>query len=233
MAITESNTPLKHVAFIMDGNRRWARSQYLSLKEGYRCGAEKLRDVVSWGVGKNIPYLSFFAFGKDNWKRSQLEVDLLWGTLTQQAKEIEKYLREHEVAFVPIGDEGHWPKEARRALLNLQEKTAHFTRAQVGLIIDYSGCWDIEQAVAQHAQAILIDPNMDQQPWQRFLKSSVFPNPEILIRTSSEKRLSNFYLYNLAYSELFFPQCYWPDFSQEEFESILVMFDQRQRRFGQ
>lgn len=225
--------PIKHMTFIMDGNRRWARSQRYSLREGYRSGAQKLKEVVSWGIPFGIQNFSFFAFGKDNWKRPQTEVDLLWQTLVQQVGEIEKHLKKEEVAFMALGDRDHWPKKARQSLETLEETTKHYTKARVALILDYSGQWDVEQAVDQHTQAVLENENNQSLPWQRFLYSERLPNPEILVRTGSEKRISNFYLYNLAYTELFFPECFWPEFSHQDFTAVLEEFARRGRRFGQ
>lgn len=223
--LQQGHSAIEHMAFIMDGNRRWARAQGLSLQDGYKQGADRLRSVVSWGIEHHISHMSFFAFGKENWARPRFEVELLWGTLVAEASNIQKELLSLDVAFTPIGDREHWPPAAREALLALEQATAHGTQARVALVLDYSGRWDIEQAVSRSATM--------QQPWQSLLKSVIFPDPQLLVRTGGEQRLSNFYLYNIAYAELFFLEPYWPDFSKEDFESVLALYDKRQRRFGQ
>lgn len=230
--LNQGSDAITHMAFIMDGNRRWARSKGLSLEEGYRKGAEQLQAVVAWGIEHKISHMSFFAFGKENWNRPAFEVDLLWRTLVAQTSEIKKYLIKEEVSFSAIGDENHWPSDAREALKNLERATADFKRAHVGLVLDYSGSWDISQATLAYATSVAEDIENIKKPWTSFLKSSIFPDPQILVRTGGEQRLSNFYLYNIAYAELFFLQPYWPDFAKEDFESVLQLYEKRHRRFG-
>lgn len=230
--LNQRNDAIRHMAFVMDGNRRWARSQNLSIDAGYRKGAEQLKAVVTWGIEHQISHMSFFAFGKENWNRPAFEVDLLWRTLVAQVSEIQKYLVKEEVAFSAIGDEDHWPSDAREALKNLESVTATFTKVHVALVLDYSGTWDISQAAAAYAIAVAQDIETLKKPWCSFLKSSAFPDPQVLVRTGGEQRLSNFYLYNIAYAELFFLQPYWPDFAKEDFENVLHLYEKRHRRFG-
>ncbi len=230
--LNQGNDAITHMAFIMDGNRRWARSKNFSLEEGYRKGAEQLKEVVAWGVEHKISHMSFFAFGKENWNRPAFEVDLLWRTLVAQTSEIQKYLVKEQVSFVAIGDENHWPADAREALKKLESATSGFTKAHVALVLDYSGTWDISQAAFAYAAAVADNSENLKKPWHLFLKSSVFPDPQILVRTGGEQRLSNFYLYNIAYAELFFLQPYWPDFAKEDFENVLQLYEKRHRRFG-
>jgi undecaprenyl diphosphate synthase len=232
MSINQGNY-LDHIAFIMDGNRRWAKAHGFSLQEGYRHGAEKINQVLSWVKTQHIPYVSFFAFGKDNWKRPQIEIDLIWKTLVAQAPEIQKNLQQKNIRFVAIGDREHWPAEARLCLENLETNTLEFDATHAGLVIDYSGTWDIEQACLRYAQEQLKTTDNLPQSWQYYLKSAVFPEPQIIVRTGGEQRLSNFYLYNIAYTELFFIQQYWPDFTQQQFDDIVALYHKKQRRFGQ
>jgi undecaprenyl diphosphate synthase len=217
---------LKHLAIIMDGNRRWAAEHGKEAYQGHLQGAKKARDCLAACLNAGIPYVSLFAFSKENWSRSQQEVAYLWDIIALQLQETTSFLMSQEVRFIAIGDKNNWPAKSRTILEQLINKTQHFTKMTVLLVLDYSGQWDIDQAVVRAAES------GNAPEWKRFLLTSSYPDPDILIRTGCEKRLSNFYLYNLAYTELFFPKVYWPDFTEEYLKEILSQYTKRKRRFG-
>jgi undecaprenyl diphosphate synthase len=215
-----------HVAVIMDGNRRWAASHSKEVIEGHLHGASSAMNFLKFCLKKQITYVSLFAFSKENWSRSPHEIDGIWKLIEIKFNEAKDFLLNEKIKFIPIGDKKNWPVSTQILLTDLEVATQHFNRLTLIVALSYSGKWDIEQAVERaHKEGNSLD-------WQKFLMTGLFPDPDILIRTGFEKRISNFYLYNLAYTELFFPKVFWPDFNEEHFTSILEDYYRRDRRFG-
>ncbi len=219
-------SPIRHIAAIMDGNRRWALSHSLSTASGHFQGSKNVKVFLESCLGLEIEYVSLFAFSKENWGRSSEEVKYLWMLIHQEFQNSEKFLHQEKIKFIAIGDRNHWPVETLKLINELEIKTRTYSRLNFIMVLDYSGQWEIDHAIEQ---AII---NGRPSNWKEYLLTAQFPPPDILIRTGCEQRISNFYLYSLAYTELFFPNILWPDFKKEDLISIINQYRQRTRRFG-
>ena len=234
--IKEKRIP-NHVALIMDGNGRWAKKRGLPRTEGHKEGANRVRDVIDACIDLKIPYVSFFAFSTENWQRPQEEVNVLMDILSQA---LDKYTTEaikKQIKLIVLGDASRLPKHVRDRLLKVQEKTRNFNRLTVILALNYSGRWDILEGVKNFALHIKKNPDfsletLNEQVFRSFMPGGNIPDPDLLIRTSGELRISNFYLWQLAYTELYFTPVFWPEFSREEFLKALADWQRRERRFG-
>ena len=226
----------RHVAVIMDGNGRWAQRRGLSRIEGHRRGKESVRAVVESARRLGIPYLSLFAFSTDNWQRPRREVDALMRLLLRYLRTEVKKLMKNEVRVLAIGDTTRLPEPVRRELARVIELTRDNARLNVGLCISYGGREDIVEATRQLARDVqagrLAPEAIDQATVASRLGTAGFPDPDLLIRTSGEMRISNFFLWQLAYTELYITDTLWPDFRDAEFLRALLHFQQRERRFG-
>ncbi|CAK9152922.1 unnamed protein product [Ilex paraguariensis] len=229
----------KHVAVIMDGNRRWARMRGLPVVLGYEAGIRALRRVMGlcckWGI---IRVLTVFAFSSDNWFRPKVEVDFLMRLFGRGLKdELENFVRKN-IRISVIGDSSKLPKPLQELIMAATETTKNNSGLHLIVAVNYSGQRDIVQAcqsIALKAKDGLIEP----EDINEFLieqeldtRCAAFPHPDLLIRTSGELRVSNFLLWQLAYTELFFTQSHWPEFGESEFLEALHSFQQRQRRYG-
>ncbi|XP_057982012.1 cis-prenyltransferase 4, chloroplastic-like [Malania oleifera] len=228
----------KHVAVIMDGNRRWARLRGLPGASGHEAGLKSLRLLVELCCKWGISILTVFAFSSDNWTRPKLEVDFLMRLFERGLKKnLESFLREG-VRVSVIGDSSKFPKSLQRLITDTEEATKNNSQCQLILAISYSGKYDIVQAcqsIAGKVRAGLIEPKeINESLIERELETSCtkFPTADLLIRTSGELRVSNFFLWQLAYAELFFTKSFWPDFGEAEFLEALNSFQRRQRRYG-
>ncbi|KAK7275989.1 hypothetical protein RIF29_17117 [Crotalaria pallida] len=228
----------KHVAVIMDGNGRWAKMKGLPPSVGHEAGVRSLKRLVnlcnSWG----IKVLTVFAFSTDNWVRPKVEVDFLLRLFERTINsEIEGFKR-HGIRISVIGDSSKLPKSLQTMINNAEESTKHNTKLQLVVAVSYSGKYDVVQACKSVAKKVKdglvhledIDENIIEQELET--NCIEFPNPDLLIRTSGELRVSNFLLWQLAYTELFFNRQLWPDFGKDEFIEALSSFQQRQRRYG-
>jgi undecaprenyl diphosphate synthase len=226
----------RHVAVIMDGNGRWAQRRGLSRIEGHRRGKDSVRAVVESARRLGIPYLSLFAFSTENWQRPRREVDGLMRLLLRYLRTELNKLMKNEVRVLAVGDVTRLPDPVRRELERVIELTRSNSRLTVGLCVSYGGREDIVEAarrLARAARAGQIDPDaIDQTAFANVLGTAGFPDPDLLIRTSGEMRISNFFLWQIAYTELYVTDTLWPDFREAEFISALVHFQQRERRFG-
>ncbi|XP_059667986.1 cis-prenyltransferase 4, chloroplastic-like [Cornus florida] len=228
----------KHVAVIMDGNRRWARMKGLSVGSGYKAGIRSLRVLVELCCRWGIRVLSVFAFSSDNWLRPKVEVDFLMSLFEQGIRdELDNFVREG-VQISIIGDSSKLPESLQQLITNARESTKHNSRLQLIVAVSYSGQYDIVQACQSIALKVkdgLIEPeDVNEFLIEQELETNCtkFPYPDLLIRTSGELRVSNFLLWQLAYTELFFSQSHWPDFGEAELLEALQSFQQRQRRYG-
>ena len=226
----------QHVAIIMDGNGRWARRRGLPRIAGHRQGVERVRDLVKACGDHGIPYLTLFAFSSENWRCPEQEVRLLMDLfLTALDREARK-LHENNVRFRVIGDiERFGPKIGAR-IRQAQHLTGNNTALTLTIAANYGGRWDIAQAAAELARRALageIQPeDITAESFEPFLSLHDSPEPDLFIRTGGEQRISNFLLWQLAYTELYFTPVLWPDFDHAQFELALRSFAGRERRFG-
>jgi undecaprenyl diphosphate synthase len=226
----------RHVAVIMDGNGRWAQRRGLARIEGHRRGKDSVRAVVETARSLEIPYLSLFAFSTENWRRPRREVDALMALLRRYLRTEIKRLMKNEVRVRAIGDLERLPESVRRELERVIELTRDNARLTVGLCLSYGGREDIVEAarrIAREVQAGRLDPaEIDERAFAAHLGTAGMPDPDLLIRTSGEMRISNFYLWQTAYTELYVTETLWPDFREQEFIRALAEYQQRERRFG-
>jgi undecaprenyl diphosphate synthase len=226
----------RHVAIIMDGNGRWAQRRGLSRIEGHRRGKESVRAVVETARRLGIPYLSVFAFSTENWQRPPREVNALMSLLRHYLRSEVKRLMKNEVQVRAIGDLSRLPEAVRRELEAVVALTRDNRRLVVGLCVSYGGREDIIEAsrrLARQVQAGRLDPAaLDADRFAAELGTAGMPDPDLLIRTSGEMRISNFFLWQLAYTELYVTETLWPDFREQAFVDALVHYQQRERRFG-
>ncbi len=229
-------SPLRHMAIIMDGNGRWARQRGLPRIAGHRRGVETVKNMVSVCGEREIPYLTLFAFSRENWNRPSSEVrllmDLLYSSLESEVPE----LNERGVRLRMIGDLSRFPEKLRRKIVEAEELTRHNQALHLTIAANYGGQWDITQAcrtVARQVGAGSLAPEaVTPEMIESHLCTGELPPPDLFIRTGGEKRISNFLLWQLAYTELYFSDVYWPDFDEACVVEALSHFSSRQRRFG-
>lgn len=222
----------KHTAFIMDGNGRWAQSKNKARTSGHLEGANRIKEIIQFSVNLKLEVVSFFAFGIENWKRPLKEVKYIWNLVKRMlTKKVIKWLLENNVKFNWIGFKNELiPKEILSILYEVQDKTKNNSGTVVNLFMNYSGQADILNAV-QKIQKIN-NVQVDESVFEKNLLTGLMAPVDLLIRTSGEQRISNFMLWQIAYSEIIFLQTYWPDFNKNEFEKCLEIFQKRERRFG-
>lgn len=226
-----------HVAIIMDGNNRWAKAGGLSGTAGHRAGADAARQVVYSCLKRNIKYLTLFAFSSENWLRPNKEVKGLMALFLAvlKRKEITQF-HNNNVQLRFIGNRESFSPTLQRHMRDVEELTANNTGTVVTVAADYGGQWDIAQAAQKIAkeveQGTLRADQVDVAQMQRHISMSEDPPPDLCIRTGGESRISNFLLWQFAYTELYFTPCYWPDFDDEEFELAMQDYSRRQRRYG-
>lgn len=226
----------RHLAIIMDGNGRWAKKRRLPRLLGHQEGLKVVRKIVKNCGELGIEVLTLFAFSSENWQRPAEEVNHLMALfLTTLKGEIEK-LNQNNVQLRMVGSLERFKEPLRLCIAETQELTAKNTGLKLIIAVDYSGQWDIIQAVQKLARQIkeglLESEEITQNLFAHYLSLSDLPSPDLLIRTSGEYRISNFLLWQLAYTELYFTETLWPDFDKEELNKALIFYSQRERRFG-
>ena len=217
----------KHVAIIMDGNGRWARMRGKERVYGHYEGTESVRACSEFAVEAGIQYLSLFAFSEENWARPEAEVAELMHLMAKSILNERPTFRKNNIRFLVIGNRSRLSEALNRDIDEVMEETAGNTGLTLIVFLSYSGRWDIEQAAERFAAA-----GAPQGRFSDFLATSGIPDPDLLIRTSGEKRISNFLLWQCAYTEFYFTPAFWPDFRKTEFRQALDDFASRQRRFG-
>jgi undecaprenyl diphosphate synthase len=229
--IDKSKTP-KHVAIIMDGNGRWAKNQGKERIFGHSHGVESVRAALKAATRSGVEYLTLYAFSTENWNRPKEEVDALMNLLVQTIVGELPELEANEVRLHAIGDLEKLPFDCNPQLQSAMEQTSGYRRVNLILALNYSARWEITHAVKQIvAEGITADKITDEL-FASKLSTAGFPDPELLIRTSGEERISNFLLWQIAYAELYFTPTLWPDFREEDFYAALLDFQSRERRFG-
>ncbi|MGB0861331.1 MAG: isoprenyl transferase [Saprospiraceae bacterium] len=233
--IDKSKLP-KHVAVIMDGNGRWAKEHGRPRVFGHRNGVKAVRETAEAAAEIGVKYVTLYAFSTENWNRPKYEVDALMTLLVSTLRGEVRTLNKNNIKLEAIGDLENLPRKCFQELTEAIEKTKDNTRMTLVLALNYSGRWEITNAVKEIAVEVKagnIDENaIDNDLVNKHLKTANIPDPELLIRTSGESRISNFLLWQLAYTEFMFLPIYWPDFRREHFYESLVNFQQRERRFG-
>jgi len=226
----------RHVALIMDGNGRWAKARGLPRVAGHHAGAKAVRRCIEASIDAGIEWLTLFAFSSENWRRPEAEVKDLTTLLRQYLRSELKELGENGVRFRVIGERGRFSPELRAEFDRAERHTADNRRLNLTIALSYGGRADILSAarnVARAAKAGEIDPEtLDEEGFGRFLSTAAMPEPDLLIRTSGEQRLSNFLLWECAYAELVFLDVLWPDFSAQDMAGALQEFARRERRYG-
>jgi undecaprenyl diphosphate synthase len=226
----------RHVAVIMDGNGRWARSRGLSRIEGHRKGKEAVRAVVETARRLGIPYLSLYAFSTENWNRPADEVNALMDLLRRYLNSELKKMMRHGIRLLAIGNLRRLPRAVRQALRENMRATRHNTGMTVILAVSYGGREEIAMAMRSIARDVqrgkLRPEDVTEETISQALSTAGIPDPDLLIRTSGEMRVSNFLLWQIAYSELVVTPTLWPDFGEKEFIAALAEYQRRQRRFG-
>ncbi len=225
-----------HVAIIMDGNGRWARKRGIVRTLGHEKGVDAVRETVEAAAELGIRYLTLYAFSTENWNRPKYEVDALMKLLVRSVNKEMKTFRDNNIRFAAIGDLKSLPAKSFRELNKAIEDTAAHTGLTLILALSYSSKWEIIEAVkkiaVQTASGALKPEDINQEMFAGYFNSGQYPDPELLIRTSGEFRVSNFLLWQIAYSELYFTPTLWPDFNKEEFYKAIVDYQSRERRFG-
>lgn len=223
----------RHIAVIMDGNGRWAELRNLSREEGHKEGAKSVHEVVEICARIGIEYLTLYAFSKENWKRPKAEISMLWKLLESYLKEEHKVLIKNQLCLKVIGQRDALPFAVRRELRRVENLTKDFKRMTIVLALNYGGRAEIVEAVKKLCKDNSFDlDSLDEKKFASYLFTSDIPDPDLLIRTSGEMRISNFLLWQIAYSEIWITQEYWPDFRKKSLLQALVDFQKRERRFG-
>lgn len=226
----------RHIAIIMDGNGRWARQNGRRRSTGHRAGVKATRTVVETCVDRGIDILTLFAFSSENWKRPQDEVTGLMSLFLEVLRNEVDSLHENGVRLNFIGDRDQLPRGLGLSLAEAEQKTAGNERMQLVLAVAYGGRWDIVQAAQRVAVAISkgeLDANtVDEAELNKYMSLGGIPDPDLLIRTGGERRISNFLLWDLAYTELYFTDTLWPEFNSSDLDAALKFFADRERRYG-
>lgn len=222
----------RHVAIIMDGNGRWAKQRGLSRIEGHRAGAKNVRKVARAFADHGIKYLTLFAFSTENWGRPQEEVTGLLHLLSHSIDEETQRFHQANIKLVHIGKPDRLPLELRRKIKSATELTKDNTGMTLCLAFDYGSRSEIVDAVRCIKEGNVSPEGISETIFSSYLDTADIPDPDLLIRTGGEFRLSNFLLWQVAYSELYFTPVSWPDFNKKEIEKALLDYKQRQRRFG-
>lgn len=213
----------------MDGNGRWAQARGLSRSEGHAAGAESLRATLRAAKGEGIEYLSFYTFSSENWKRSAQEVGAIMSLMSSNITEAMPEFLDNKIRFRVIGDRASLSESLVKQIEEAEKATEQFTELTMVLLFSYSGKWDIEQAAERYAQARARGVDA---PFESYLATAGIPDPDLLIRTGGERRISNYMLWQCAYTELYFTEKLWPDFREDDFRIALDDFRSRDRRYG-
>ena len=226
----------RHIAIIMDGNGRWAKSKGNIRTFGHKAGVDSVRDITEACAQVGVKYLTLYAFSTENWGRPQSEVNALMRLLVNSLRKEADNLNENDIKLATIGQIERFPDKCQAELQEAMELTSKNTRLHLCLALSYSGRWDIVEAVKKLAVQVkegTLDPDeIDDDLLSAHLSTAEIPDPDLIIRTSGEYRISNFLLWQLAYSELYITETYWPDFRREELYKAIESFQQRERRFG-
>ena len=226
----------RHLAIIMDGNHRWARQRRLPGAMGHRAGARNVRPVVEACAEHGIRCLTLFAFSTENWQRPQGEINLLMGLMRNVLENDLDELHRRDVRLRIIGDRSRFPADLQMQMNRAESLTRRNAEVTLNVAANYGGRWDITEAARAMARAVqngrLAVEDINEQVFESFLSLSPTPTPDLCIRTGGDQRISNFLLWDFAYTEFYFTDAYWPDFGEPELARALGAFQERKRRFG-
>lgn len=225
-----------HIAVVMDGNGRWAKKRSLPRFAGHKFGLNATRDIVQTCSDSGIKALTLFAFSSENWKRPKLEVRLLMDLFSSSLKKEITRLHENNVRIRFIGELSAFSKKLQKLIADSEQQTEGNTGLELRIAVNYGGRWDITRAMQKISSDLVAgnikQDDVDQQLVSSYMSLSDLPDPDLFIRTGGEQRISNFLLWQLAYTELYFTETLWPDFDSAELDLALAAFSNRQRRFG-
>ncbi|MBD3894144.1 polyprenyl diphosphate synthase [Hydrogenophaga sp.] len=224
----------QHIAIVMDGNRRWASQRSLPKAIGHASGARRVRNIVQACSERGIRYLTLFAFSTENWSRPMEEVSSLMGLFVHYLEKEVTDMNAHGVRLKVVGDLSAFDARLQRLMRESQEKTAHNTRITLTIAANYGGRWDMLQATRAWMSQQPADPcaELTEQNLRPYFSMAYAPDPDLVIRTGGESRISNFLLWQMAYSELYFTDTLWPDFTAQSLDQAIQWFHLRDRRFG-
>lgn len=232
---SQESSELRHVAIIMDGNNRWARDRGLPTLSGHHAGADRLKEILKAAKEEGVEVVTVFAFSSENWKRSKKEVGGLMSLFASSLRGYRKQLLDDGVELRVIGRRDRFSERLNKLISQVEQQTAGAS-CKLVVAADYGGQWDIVNAARSLATAVaegeLKPEDIDEDCFAKSICLSDLPPVDLLIRTGAETRISNFLLWQLSYSELYFSQCYWPDFDTTWFQKAVQEFHQRNRRFG-
>lgn len=227
----------RHVAIIMDGNGRWATKRFLPRVAGHVKGADAVRGVVETCIDRGVEYLTLFAFSSENWRRPEEEVSMLMRLFVTMLEREVVRMHANDIRLKVVGDLSRFNEQLQTLIANAERKTAHNTRLTVTICANYGGRWDIMQAANKMVAAAVAkgqpaDHAYTEEELAPHLAMAYAPEPDLFIRTGGEQRISNFLLWQLAYTELFFTETFWPDFDVDSLDAAIASYQQRERRFG-
>jgi undecaprenyl diphosphate synthase len=232
MELIDTSRIPNHIAVIMDGNGRWAKQKGYDRIYGHSNGVESVRESIKTAREFNVKYLTLYAFSTENWNRPKEEIEALMDLLvTTIISEIEE-LKENDVRLRTIGNVELLPENCRKALKDAEERTASNKGLTLILALSYSSRWEITNAIKEIVKNGYVHNEITEELVSSYLNTAGIPEPELLIRTSGEQRISNFLLWQIAYTELYFTEVHWPDFKRDEFLKAILEYQNRERRFG-
>jgi len=221
-----------HLAVIMDGNGRWAKQRKLKREDGHKEGAVSAKKIIEYSLRTGIKYLTLFTFSSENWKRPITEVNTLMNMLYNKLVEEKDLLIENDIKFQIVGDVNGLPNKLKKKIIETIELSKNHKTMQVNLALNYGARMEIVQAVKNIVSLQIPAKKIDESLVKKHLYTGDYPDPDLLIRTSGELRISNFLLFQIAYSELYFTPVLWPDFRLKEFLKAIIDYQKRERRFG-
>ncbi len=225
----------QHIAIIMDGNGRWANEKGQERIHGHAQGVESVRAITQAVAKLKIPYLTLYSFSTENWSRPQEEVMHLMNLLAESLEKEFETLNQNNIRLHTIGDLKKLPLQTQQKIEQVITQTKNNTHLNLVMALNYSSRWEIHDAVQRIAQDVedkKMTSTISQKQFESYLATAGMPEPELLIRTGGEQRISNFLLYQVAYTELYFTETYWPDFREDNLYAALLDFQKRERRFG-
>jgi undecaprenyl diphosphate synthase len=222
----------RHLAIVMDGNGRWAKKRFMPRFFGHKQGMDALLGVIDACAERGIEYLTVYAFSSENWSRPSEEVSGLMGLVVVGVSKYLQRLAEKGIRIRVAGDRSQLSPQLREAWDKAETLTQNNTRLHLTVAFNYGGRWDVVQACQQAMRAGVAPDALDEATLSRYMALSFAPDPDLLIRTSGELRLSNFLIWQIAYAELYFTDCLWPDFNAQELDRALATYAGRDRRFG-
>jgi len=229
--INKENLP-NHIAITMDGNGRWAKTKGKFRVFGHQNGVQAVRDTVEAAAEIGLKYLTLYAFSTENWNRPKIEVDALMTLLISTINKERKTLMDNNIRLSAIGNLKDLPNKCQKELEEAIKRTKENNGTNLILALSYSGHWEIINAIKQIIKEGVSEEEINEEMFSQYLSTKGVPNPELLIRTSGEHRISNFLLWQIAYSELYFTEKLWPEFTKEDLFEAIFEFQKRERRFG-